>query len=170
MRSFTLTIFIALLLGILGYIFSSFVVSYLQTDISGATFLLAAVILLPINYLWNILKELGSDSMYSSLRESEKRRLKKVIKSKRHQLYVLAGCLIILSILCVLGFQFAPQYKDKFLFLLTGVTLADIVFVFHVTAINDEINDFKNLLKERQDRNTLKKNVLNKLSSHGNLN
>lgn len=62
---------------------------------------------------------------------------------KRKQLYILVGLLVILSVLCTLGFQLVTQYKTEFLFSLIGVTLADIVFFFHALAVMDEINDFK---------------------------
>ena len=164
MKSFKLTVLVTLLAGGFGYLASRFVVCYFQTDVSGVSFLLVAFLLLPITQLGNIVKELSSDSIYNNLNESEKRRLKKLIQMKRKQLYILVGLLVILSILCTLGFQ----YKAEFLFSLIGVTLADIVFFFHALAVMDEINDFKNLLKDKQEKRELQKETLKRLKSHSN--
>lgn len=152
MKSFKLTVLMALLAGGFGYITSRLVICYFKTDVSGVSFLLVAFLLLPITQLGNIVKELSSDSIYNNLNESEKRRLKKLIQMKRKQLYILVGLLVILSVLCTLGFQLVTQYKVEFLFFLIGVTLADIVFFFHALAVINEINDFKNLLKYRQEK------------------
>ena len=148
MKSFKLTVLVTLLAGGFGYLASRFVVCYFQTDVSGVSFLLVAFLLLPITQLGNIVKELSSDSIYNNLNEKEKRRLKKTDSDETvSELYILVGLLVILSVLCTLGFQFVAQYKAEFLFSLIGVTLADIVFFFHALAVMDEINDFKNLLK-----------------------
>ncbi|OBX47810.1 hypothetical protein [Haemophilus haemolyticus] len=168
MKSFKLTLFLTLLAGGFGYIASCFVVRYFETDVSGVSFLLVAFLLLPITQLGNIIKELSSDSIYNNLNESEKRRLKKLIQMKRKQLYILVGLLVILSVLCTLGFQLVTQYKAEFLFSLIGVTLADIVFFFHALAVMDEINDFKNLLKDRQEKSELQQKTLERLKSHSN--
>lgn len=168
MKSFKLTVLVTLLAGGFGYIASRFVVCYFKTDVSGVSFLLVAFLLLPITQLGNIVKELSSDSIYNNLNESEKRRLKKLIQMKRKQLYILVGLLVILSVLCTLGFQLVTQYKAEFLFSLIGVTLADIVFFFHALAVMDEINDFKNLLKYRQEKSELQQKTLERLKSHSN--
>ena len=168
MKSFKLTLFLTLLAGGFGYIASCFVVRYFETDVSGVSFLLVAFLLLPITQLGNIIKELSSDSIYNNLNESEKRRLKKLIQMKRKQLYILVGLLVILSVLCTLGFQLVTQYKAEFLFSLIGVTLADIVFFFHALAVMDEINDFKNLFKDRQEKSELQQKTLERLKSHSN--
>ncbi|PRM46121.1 hypothetical protein [Haemophilus influenzae] len=168
MKSFKLTLFLTLLAGGFGYIASCFVVRYFETDVSGVSFLLVAFLLLPITQLGNIIKELSSDSIYNNLNESEKRRLKKLIQMKRKRLYILVGLLVILSVLCTLGFQLVTQYKAEFLFSLIGVTLADIVFFFHALAVMDEINDFKNLLKDRQEKSELQQKTLERLKSHSN--
>jgi len=73
-----------------------------------------------------------------------------------------------LSVLCTLGFQLVTQYKAEFLFSLIGVTLADIVFFFHALAVMDEINDFKNLLKDKQEKRELKEKTLKRLKPHSN--
>ena len=168
MKSFKLTVLVTLLAGGFGYLASRFVVCYFQTDVSGVSFLLVAFLLLPITQLGNIVKELSSDSIYNNLNEREKRRLKKLIQMKRKQLYILVGLLVILSVLCTLGFQFVAQYKAEFLFSLIGVTLADIVFFFHALAVMDEINDFKNLLKDKQEKRELKEKTLKRLKPHSN--
>ena len=168
MKSFKLTVLVTLLAGGFGYIASRFVVCYFKTDVSGVSFLLVAFLQLPITQLGKIVKELSSDSIYNNLNESEKRRLKKLIQMKRKQLYILVGLLVILSVLCTLGFQLVTQYKAEFLFSLIGVTLADIVFFFHALAVMDEINDFKNLLKYRQEKSELQQKTLERLKSHSN--
>ena len=168
MKSFKLTVLVTLLAGGFGYLTSRFVVCYFQTDVSGVSFLLVAFLLLPITQLGNIVKELSSDSIYNNLNEREKRRLKKLIQMKRKQLYILVGLLVILSVLCTLGFQLVTQYKAEFLFSLIGVTLADIVFFFHALAVMDEINDFKNLLKDKQEKRELKEKTLKRLKPHSN--
>ena len=163
MKSFKLTVLVTLLAGGFGYLASRFVVCYFQTDVSGVSFLLVAFLLLPITQLGNI-----SDSIYNNLNEREKRRLKKLIQMKRKQLYILVSLLVILSVLCTLGFQLITQYKAEFLFSLIGVTLADIVFFFHALAAMDEINDFKNLLKNKREKKELQEKTLEKLKSHSN--
>lgn len=165
MKSFKLTIILALLLGCFGYKAASFAVCYFETDLPNASFLLAALIIAPLTVFASTLKELGTDTIYAGLKESEKRRLTSIIKTKRKQLYILVLILVIPSIITLLGLglAFAPIYRNEIIYTLSGAVMADIVCIFHFFAIVDDINDFKVKLKNRADVESRRQKVLEQL-------
>ncbi|HDR1241602.1 TPA: hypothetical protein QB250_000771 [Pasteurella multocida] len=165
MRNFKITLLIAISCILLGYACSYFAVSYFKTELPQISFLLLGVVLLPLGYLANTLKELSNDNLYNGLKPSERRRMEDLVKIKRMQLYCLIFVLIFLTVISIVIIQFVPSCKAQVVYFLTGLAFADIVFIMHSLKVNDGIADFKRKLKQHQDDVSFKTNLLSKLNS-----
>ncbi|MCW0316201.1 hypothetical protein NB724_001352 [Pantoea ananatis] len=156
-----LTLFsLAFVVGFVLFYFISLHVNFPKAPIPWAVI---TILLFPAGYCVQALFKLPESNEHPSLRASELRRLKPIIRIKSRRLFFLLGYYVLSALIIALGFYAIPNEKTyyiKFISFAGGMIISSLYSFFFVKDTMDEVQSFKSMLIHRTETEKVKNELI----------
>lgn len=151
---------LAFIIGVIGFYVIALQVNFPKAPIP---WVILTLLLFPASYCFQARLKLPESDEHTSLKSSELRRLRPIIRIKNKRLSFLMGYYLLSGIFFALGFFAIPSNSSLYVYFFSfsgGLILSSLYSLFFIKDVMDEIQSFKSLLIHRAESEKLRKEIL----------